>query len=448
MKKKTILGKGKVYCAEITDLNNLGSGVTRIEGKVVFVQHAVDGDVAEIQIIKETADYGVARIQRLLSPSPHRMAAVCPLTKRCGGCLYGEIHYTHELALKKERVENAFRKNGFHPGEDIWIDDVRSTGQTVHWRNKIQLPVGGVENGRLITGYYAPRSHTIVPSEGCPLHDPALDPIVDWLRRELAQRDFTGLRHLFLRKGCGGVQVCLIMTEIHPGEKELAQTLRKQFPIVISVWRCEHSGQGNVIWGDRFRLLDGQENLEDEMLGLHFEIAAPAFWQVNHDAAALALTLLREYAAPLPGDRILDLYCGTGVIGMTLAAALPDAQVTGIEIIPEAVQNAQKNALRNGLRNAQFLCGDAAEMLETIHADLIVIDPPRKGCDAKLLQKIAEASPRALLYMSCEPETLARDAAILQTLGYAPTKVSPVDLFPRTGHVECISLLHRKPLAK
>jgi len=432
--KKHNIKKNEYYTVTCTDMTNLGAGVARIDGVVVFIPGGVDGDTAEIKIIKSTADYCVGRLERIITPSPHRLESDCPVSHRCGGCVYRNITYAHELELKRAQVAASFRKAGL----EAVIAPVLATGEINGWRNKIQLPIGS--DGSI--GYYANHSHTIIPCTTCPLQLRAFDPLVAAAQNWITAHPGLPLRHLCLRGGSGGIMVCLVASAEFPAAADFAAVLSAAFPEIRSILLNINDRDTNVILGDRWITLFGQDWIEDELLGLTFRISMPSFYQVNHDAAALAYRKLGELAGIRPGDTVLDLYCGTGTIGLCLASAFGADRLTGVEIVPEAVENARENALRNGITNAEFLCGDAAD-IPAGKADVILVDPPRKGLAPTVIEDIVRSGPDRVAYMSCDHETLARDCAIFARHGYVIGEVTPVDLFPRTGHVETVCLLSK-----
>ena len=437
--------KNEIYTVEITDLNNLGNGVCRIDGKAVFVPRAVDGDKLRVKIIKDAKDYAVARIEEILTPSPYRQESGCAVSSRCGGCVYRPITYAHEVELKRNYVRSAFRKAGVEV-------EVAPTlyGQESGYRNKVQYPVGE----GLTVGFYAPRSHDIIPCGDCALQKPIFTPIIATLQELLLkagvkpyrEEDGSGLvRHLFLRASqTGEVMVTLVTTsKSFPKAKEIAEKLRSIHPEVVSVVRNYNDVRSNVILGDRCETLSGADVLTDTLCGLTFNLSPLSFYQVNHDMAEVLYQTAAELAELQAWDRIADLFCGAGTIGLSVAAMYPDIQLVGVEIIPEAVENAKENAKLNGIENATFVCGDA-NASELTGADVIFVDPPRKGCEESLVKQIAELTPRKVVYISCNPDTLARDVARFIEVGYLPGVVYPVDLFPRTGHCEAVVSLTKR----
>jgi 23S rRNA (uracil1939-C5)-methyltransferase len=306
----------------------------------------------------------------------------------------------------------------------------------------------------LTVGFYAPRSHEIIPCSDCALQKPIFTPIIATLQELLRkagikpyrEEDGSGLvRHLFLRASASGeVMVTLVTTsKSFPKAKEIAEKLRTAHPEVVSVVRNYNDVRSNVILGDRCETLSGADVLTDNLCGLTFNLSPLSFYQVNHDMAEVLYKKAAELAELQAGDRIADLFCGAGTIGLSVAAMYPDIKLVGVEIIPEAVENAKENAKLNNIENATFVCGDA-NAAELAGADVIFVDPPRKGCEESLVKEIAELAPRKVVYISCNPDTLARDVARFIEVGYQPGVVYPVDLFPRTGHCEAVVSLKRE----
>ena len=439
--------KNELYTVDITDLNNLGNGVAKIDGKAVFVPRAVDGDKLEIKIIKDTKDYAIARIEKILTPSLYRQESGCAVSNRCGGCVYRHITYAHECELKHNYVASAFRKAGVSAKVAPTLSGAESG-----YRNKVQYPVAE----GMTFGFYAPRSHDIIPCADCALQDEAFTPILaeiaDLLRKSgvsvYNELTHTGLlRHVYLRRGSvsGEIMLTLVTSSAKfPQGKAFAEEIRKKFPEIVSVVQNINPEKTNVILGDRCITLSGKDHLTDTLCGLTFNLSPLSFYQVNHHMAEVLYAKAEELAELRAGDRIADLFCGAGTIGLSVAAKHPEISLLGVEIIPEAVENAKENAKQNGIENATFICGDANSS-ELASADVIFLDPPRKGCEESLVKQIAALSPRKVVYISCNPDTLARDVARFIEVGYTPGVVYPVDLFPRTGHCEAVVALTREP---
>ncbi len=449
----------------IEEINNLGCGVAHLtdgegRGQVVFVRDAVTGDVLDARIIKVNKSYLVARIERIVTPSPWRCAPDCTASG-CGGCVYRNVDYAHELELKRDYVQNAFRKAGL---PDVEVEEVRHTARQSGYRNKAQYPVGIGRDGSLTAGFFATGTHRIVSAEHCALQPVLFGELTAFIcdfcsrHKGSAYAEETGeglLRHIYLREGAGTgeVMVCLVLNgERLPCEDAFVRELCAKFPQVVSVLVNVNRENTNVVLGDCFRTLWGKDGIEDTLCGLRFCISAGAFYQVNHDACELLYGVARERAALKGGETLLDLYCGIGTIGLSMAS---DAgRVVGIEIVEEAVERAKENAARNGITNASFYCGDASDARRlltraereggSLDGATVILDPPRKGSTPELITYLAERSFDRIVYISCNPDTLARDCALFCKLGYTIGKVTPVDLFPKTGHVESVVFLERK----
>ena len=442
----------------VTDLNNLGCGVGRSEdGRVVFVKGAVTGDVVEAKIIKVTASYAVARLLRVIEPSPHRIDSdPCDAPLACGGCVYRKITYEHELAVKRGYVKAAFAKVGL---PDVTVRPVLSTGKICGYRNKAQYPVAATKNG-VTAGFFAPKSHTVIPAADCQLQHPSFAPVVKAVCRFADENGWsvydeqTGkglLRHIYLRVGekTGELLLCLVINgKALPNGEAFVAMLTREFPALVGILINRNEKNTNVVLGQGFVTLFGRDFLEDELCGLRFQIAPDSFYQVNREGAQLLYGKAAE-AADLRGDEVLmDLYCGTGTIGLSMARRV--SRLVGVEIVPSAVACAKENAARNGIANAEFFCADASSA-ETIlscaggtRPDVVVIDPPRKGSTRELVKCLSALNVPKIVYVSCDPDTLARDCKWFAEEGYEMSAVQPVDMFPRTGHVESVVCLTRK----
>lgn len=427
-----MLTKNQDCVLTVTDMNNRGYGVARLDGRVVFVSDGVTGDTVEARIIKVASDYAVAKTTRVVTPSPHRVPSDCEVFGKCGGCAYRHITRSYELSLKEEMVKGAFRKQRLCAE----IEPILTDGRVLGYRNKVQYPVG--EDGTL--GYYARHSHRIVPSDTCLLTDPALTPLAafasDYIRRSGAK-----VKHVYLRRGAatGDAMLCFVSpSAVLPDEEAMVREAIERFPNLKSILVNIHPEETNVILGKTVRVLYGTDGIEDILCDCRFFLSSQAFYQVNRGGAELLYREAIARALACRPKKVADLYCGAGTIGISLAKAAPEVEVVGVEIVPQAVENAIGNAARNGIVNAAFLCADAmAAPLDDV--DCILLDPPRKGLSEELLARLCRLSPKKIVYVSCEPTTLARDAAVLIAAGYRMGTVRPVDLFPRTGAVECVT---------
>lgn len=429
-----MLKKNQTHICTVTDLNNLGYGVSRIEGTVVFVDGAVTGDVARIKLIKVAKDYAVARLEELLTPSPDRIEPNCAVSRACGGCSYRAITPEAERLMKQQYVMQAFRKAGMRDAE---IAPVLPSPNQDGYRNKVLYPIG--KDYRF--GYYARHSHRIVPCTDCRLQAPVFQPILRDLEAFFDKVRPGNLRNCYLRYAemTDQVLVCPVLTTPDaPWASEMVSMLTERYPNIKTILLNINPSEGNVVLGKETRILYGDGYLEDIVCGLRFRISPLSFYQVNRGGAELLYTEALSRAAKGNPKHVADLYCGTGTIGLIFAARMPHISLKGVEIVPSAVENAKFNAKLNGIENAEFLCADSVGA-EVDGMDCVILDPPRKGSDPALLEKCAECRVPHIVYVSCNPDTLARDAALLAKLGYRMGSVNPVDLFPRTGSIECVT---------
>lgn len=454
--------KNEIYELTITDLNNLGYGVGRIGDLVTFVSGAVDGDRVTVKIIKIAKNYAVGRPEKILSPSPHRLPTPDPCPARgCGGCAYRAITYAHELELKRGSVLAAFRRAGL---PDAQVAPVLTTGKTAGYRNKAQYPVTGSCDEPTI-GFFAPKSHRVTDAKKCPLQPPLFGEILDEIARQIKEyriapydeETHTGLlRHVYLRSSKDEKEVLLTFVlngDALPHADEVIRELTDRFPALVGIGINVNREKTNVICGDEYKTLWGKDGITDDLAGVKLSFSAASFYQVNRDAAELLYNKAKEIADFNGNETLLDLFCGVGSIGLSMADAV--REVVGIEIVPDAVKCAVENAKRNGIENAAFFAGDAtdtekllagaeSELGKELRPDAVVLDPPRKGCDEKLLSFLANRGIPKIVYISCNPETLARDTAFLAKRGYEFSTITPVDLFPRTAHVESVCRLIRQ----
>ena len=458
--------KNDIIELDVTDLNNLGCGVGKTDdGVVVFVKGAVTGDRIAAKIIKVSSSFLVGRLEKILVSSPHRAdgeglrTGDCSAPQSCGGCIYRNIKYEHELILKRDYVKSAFRKAGL---PDVNVTDTAHTGKVSGYRNKGQYPVREVQ-GRLRAGFFAAKTHNLIPCEECMLQPAVFGEIVAFTtdfaeRNKISAYDEESgkgvLRHIYLRiaEKTGEIMVCLVINadKLSQGEK-FACEVREKFPQVSSVMLNINKKNTNVILGDDFVCIGGNDYIIDELCGLKFKISAGSFYQVNRDGAELLYGLARERAQLTGGETIADLYCGAGTIGLSMAKDC--ARIVGVEIVDEAVECAKENAALNGVENAYFFCGDASDtrgLLATAKdslgdfcPDVVIIDPPRKGTTEELVSYLDSLGVARIVYVSCNPDTLARDCKWFADKGYKIGDVTPVDLFPGTGHVESVVRLTR-----
>ena len=451
------MSKGEILELDIIDINNLGCGVAKHGGKVVFVKGAVTADRVRAQIIKENKSFAVGRLLDVILPSPHRAERdECTAPLSCGGCVYRHISYEHEKALKRDYVKSAFVKAGL---PEVNVLDCVSTGATVGYRNKGQYPVCATKSG-MRTGFYATKTHSVIPSDSCAIQHGAFAEITRYVCAlcdeygVTAYNEQTGkgeLRHIYLRVGqkSGEVMLCLVVNgDMLMHEADIARRVSERFSEIVSIMINKNVKNTNVVLGEEYRVLFGKDHIEDELCGLTFEITPQSFYQVNRDGAELLYGLAASLAELDSSKTLCDLYCGTGTIGLSMADKAK--KVIGIEIVKSAVECAKKNARANGIENAQFFCADASDpavILECLggkRPDVVVIDPPRKGSTRELAECLAKLCVPRIVYVSCNPDTLARDCTYFAELGYEIGDVTPVDMFPRTGHVESLVCLTRQ----
>ncbi len=445
-----MLKEGAVFPAVIEGYASGGEGVARIDGVAVFVKGALRGERADVFIehVGRSAAWG--RIEKLLEPSPARIQPDCPYYGRCGGCQFRHMTYAEELEAKRQRVEDALRRIG---GAEIGVPVIYGAKNTLRYRNKVQFPVA-----QGAVGYYRGGTHQVVDIADC-LLQPEADTacraaVKGWMERfhvpAYDERTGKGLvRHLFLRTNSAGEALCCVVAngKSLPHEKELVDVLQAAAPSLAGVVLSVNTRKTNVILGQEFRTLWGRDWLEETLCGHVFRLSVPSFFQVNRAQTEVLYGRALEFAALTGRETVVELYCGIGTISLTLAERA--GQVIGVEVVPQAVADARENARRNGLEGrTRFVCGDAAELAASLEAegvrpDVVVVDPPRKGLAPAVVDTIARMAPRRVVYVSCDPATLARDVGRFTPLGYGLAQAEAVDLFPRTAHVETAALLVR-----
>ena len=451
------LQKNQLLTLRIERLSNDGSGVAHSsEGEAVFVPGTAPGDEAQVRIVKDYGRYAFGILDKLLTPSPDRIPVDCAVAGPCGGCSLRHLDYAAELRAKQESVADAFRRIG---GLDVPVLDALPSPEVDRYRNKVQFPVGRDKDGAPCIGFYAGRTHRIVPCPDCKLQPGVLNDIGNTLCTFFAahgiqpydeERGKGLVRHIFLRRGAhsGQIMVCLVCTRPKlPHSDELVALLREKFRDIATILINVNAKKTNVILGEESVTLYGPGFIEDTLCGVPVRLGPLSFYQVNTLAAERLYGVAAEYAQLEPDDVLLDLYCGMGTIGLSMAGHC--RELIGVEIVPEAIDSAKANAARMGdavAAKSRFFCADAGEAAarlaaEGLRPDVIMLDPPRKGCDETTLSAVVQMSPRWVVYVSCNPSTAARDAAWLGQHGYRAEKVQPVDLFPRTKHVEAVLLL-------
>lgn len=440
---------------EITAFTSLGSGIGRYENMAVFVDSTAPGDEIIAHIIKVKKNYAIGKVQKFHKKSKMRIESDCPVDARCGGCAYRHIRYDKELEIKKQSVTDAMNRIG---GIDIECEEILSIEAPEYYRNKAQIPVGLDSEGKIIAGFYSKKSHRIIDCDNCRLQHKDFPLIIKAIKKYIYENpvtiynEETGeglLRHIYLRQGVktGEIMVCLVINgDSIPKKDKLIEKLLESGLLIKSVVLNKNKEKTNVVLSDTCETIYGSDFIEDELCGLRFRISPLSFYQVNPEGTELLYKRARDYAELTGNETLLDLYCGAGTIGMTMASKAK--QVIGVEIIPQAIENAKQNAELNNIKNTRFICDDAKGAAKTLYdegirPDVVVVDPPRKGCSRDVLETIAKMSPDRVVYVSCDPSTLARDCAVMKELGYEVKRLSAVDMFPRTIHVESVALLTR-----
>ena len=453
--EKYPLKKNQDIEIEITGITTEGSGVGHYDGIAVFVPNTATGDVINCHIIKTKKNYAVGKINHILKAAEARIIPDCDVFSRCGGCVFRHINYTAECEMKKQRVIDAFARLGHI---EISPEEIIKSGRENRYRNKAQYPVR-LENGKLNIGFFAQNSHRVIDCKDCMLQPKEFSKIVSAFRKWIEKNNISVyneethkglLRHIYIRKAfeTNQVMVCAVINGHNlPKKDDLIVSLLKSTDNIASITVNENTNDSNVILGKKCYTIWGSDFIEDILCGVKVRISPLSFYQINRDQAEKLYYKAAEYAELTENDTLLDLYCGAGTIGLSMARKVKN--LIGVEIIPEAIEDAKINAEINGIDNAEFICGDAPEAAEIladrgIKPDVIIVDPPRKGCASELLDTIDRMNPDRLVYISCDPATLARDCAILKEKGYEVKKVTPVDMFPKTSHVETVVLLSQR----
>ena len=434
-----------------------GSGVARVDGQVVFVPGALPGERCSVRIAHVGRSAVFAQLLSVLTPSAHRVEPDCPYFPRCGGCALRHMDYEQELALKQTHVQSCLTRIG---GQTISALPITGAAQTDGYRNKVQFPVQE-QDGRPVAGFFSGKTHRVIPVRHCRIQPDCADAIrgavLAWMEqyhiRAYDEQTHTGyIRHIYIRFGAESEQilVCLVANCAQlPKKKQLVAALLAAEPGITTIVFSPNTKKGNTVLGTEFHPLYGDGTITDTLCGLQFRLSAPAFYQVNHAQAERLYEKAVQLAGLTGNETVLDLYCGTGTI--TLCLARHAKKAIGVEIVPQAIEDAKFNAAQNGMENAEFFCmdaGQAAKMLADRHTrpDVIVVDPPRKGVSADVIEAIGTMAPQRVVYVSCDPATLARDLKLLTAAGYTLQTAEAFDLFPRCAHVETVVLLsHKKP---
>ena len=507
-----MLKLGQTEQVEITGYSSEGMGVCRIDGCAVFVPNAIRGERCEVKVTHVSRNSAHGKIEKIVKRSPHRIARACPDAKRCGGCQLHHMDYEEELNFKAKKVADALNRiggvqslplEGKVSSQKAMTDEAASFDRPISitgadsvssYRNKAQYPVAE-QNGKPVAGFYKNRTHELIPVKRCSIlpeiFDRVRNVVIRWVEEDCVPvyDEHSGkglLRHIYVRKGTvtGQIMVCLVVNGSSlPREQRLVNALCREIPGLASVVLSVNTRNTNVVLGDEFRTLWGQDEIEDELCGYTFRLSPRSFYQVNHDQAERLYAKAVAYADLHGTETVLDLYCGTGTI--TLALSRHAGRAIGVEVVPEAIKDAKQNAVRNGVKNVEFLCADAGEAAErfarkmpgkagntagegdgflaslgmtgeedgflaplgmTDRVDVIVVDPPRKGLAPEVIDAMVTMAPERIVYVSCDPATLARDVKLFSERGYALTRAEAFDLFPRTFHVESVVLMSRAGL--
>ena len=442
--------KNQVYTAEILGYSTEGLGIARIGGQVVFVHDAIAGEVCDILIMKVLKNAAFGKAVAWKTVSPHRREPDCPYYRQCGGCAFRHMDYAEELRAKGQRVQDALARLG---GSSVTVEEVLGAAEPLHYRNKSQYPVSA--DGKV--GFYRARTHQVTDLSACLIQKPQADAAAGALRRYMAAQHVPGydektgqglVRHLYVRTNAKGQSlICVVVNgERLPGEEALVEAMRQAVRSAVGVVLNVNTRRSNVILGDRYRTLWGEDTLTDTLCGHSFRLSIPAFYQVNRDQAEVLYCKAVEYAGLTGTELVLDLYCGAGTITLTMADRAK--KVIGAEIVAPAVENARENAAANGIENVEFFCDDAGDIAarlaeERLRPEVICVDPPRKGLAPEVIDAMVQMGPERIVYVSCDPATLGRDVKLLAQRGYAARRAAAVDLFPGTAHVETVCLLSK-----
>ena len=465
----TMFKKNDLVTVKIEDIGVSGEGIGKVDGYILFIKDAIIGDVVEAKVMKAKKNYGYARLMNVIEASEYRVKEpACPMARRCGGCQIQEMDYGRQLVFKENKVKGNLLRIGEVPEEllEQITEPIIGMEEPFHYRNKAQFPIGTDKEGNIIAGFYAGRTHSIIPNTDCalgiPVNQEILEKILDYMKKckvsAYDEEKHTGLvRHVLLRYGFTSheIMVCLVINGTKlPHAQVLIDSLR-EIPGMTSITFSINKEKTNVIMGNEIRLLWGKTYITDSIGDVQYQISPLSFYQVNPVQTERLYGQALEYAGLTGQETVWDLYCGIGTISLFLAQKAK--QVYGVEIVPQAIEDAKNNAKINGIENAEFYVGKAEEVLpeyydryqrehngETAHADVIVVDPPRKGCEESLLQTMVDMQPEKIVYVSCDSATLARDVKYLRSNGYELRKVRAVDQFPHTVHTEACVLLTKE----
>lgn len=455
----------------IDDLGNDGEGIGHIDGYALFVKGALPGEHVRVSIMKAKKNYGFARLVEIIKPSKQRVEPLCSVARQCGGCTLQHLSYEGQLHFKQKRVLDCLERIGGVDLSAVEVEPIMGMEDPWHYRNKAQFPVRQGRDGKPVVGFYAGRTHTVIPVTDCFIQDRSMKGILERLLVFMEEEKVSAydeercrgqIRHIFIRRGfaTGEIMVCLVVNE---GAEQFVKKYREAlvrmfggFDGVVSIQVNENRKRTNVIMGEKYVTVWGKEYIEDQIGDVRYLISAASFYQVNPKQTVKLYEKVKEFAGLKDGDVLWDLYCGSGTISLFLANGVGEkGKVFGVEIVEQAVRDAEQNAELNGIKNARFFCGAAEDVVKMEGlgelvgeggdlADVVVVDPPRKGCDEGLLKTIGEMGAEKVVYVSCDPATLGRDVKVMEGLGYGVRRVGIIDMFPGGGHVETVCLLSRK----
>jgi len=455
MEYKCPVEKNKEYVVEIQGLGYEGEGVCKIDNFTIFIPGALENEKVRIVIVKINKNYGFGKLLEVIETSKDRVVPECGIYKRCGGCQLQHLNYEAQLRFKKNRVEDCLRRIG--KVDNFILHDTIGMENPYRYRNKVQLPVGR-NHGEVNIGFYAQRSHEIIDMETCIIQDETADKVVSLIKQWIneynievydEQKNTGTVRNVMLRKAFKTKELMVVVVTRNlemPHKDELVDMLKTNIPGIKSIIQNVNSKQTNVVLSDKCITLYGSDTISDYIGDFKFNISPLSFFQVNPVQTEVLYNKALEYAGLTGNEIVFDAYCGTGTI--TLFLSQKAKKVYGVEIVPQAIENAIINAKQNDIDNAEFIVGEAEKVIpdlikQGIKADVVMVDPPRKGCGIELLEAISSIKPKRIVYVSCDPGTLARDVGLLKVMGYKTVEVQPVDMFPQTAHVECVVLMSR-----
>lgn len=446
-----MIEKNKLYTIEITGISSDGNGVGAIDGFTVFVPVTAPGDVAEVLIVKVLSRYAIGRLMSIKQPSPMRTDAPCGVFRRCGGCHMQHIKYDAQLEIKRTFIEAAMQRIGGF--KNFSCDDMLGMDNPYRYRNKCVFPVGTDKNGKTVSGFYARRSHDIIPIDECmmgsEINSRINEAVLQYMQENNVQpydeQKHSGtVRRVFIRNSRDESEIMVVISINAlgiPSRERLIKRLRNVSDKIVSIYININTEKNNSVLGRENKLIYGKAEIDDTLCGIKFRVSPNSFYQINTVMTEHLYNRAIEYSKISPEDIVLDVYCGIGTI--SLAAAKHAKQVVGVEIVEQAIINARDNAAANNINNAEFYAESAEQAVPRLieggmRPDVVILDPPRKGSDEKTLSEICSAAPKRIVYVSCNPATLARDAKFLAELGYVPQRCTGVDMFPHTAHVETV----------